>query len=64
MYQEGPLTKKPLHYVIRCAGCGSEIQISPLELAGRMVICTQCHLANPTRFFDVRGRLGGIENPI
>jgi len=64
VYQEGPLTKKPLHYVIRCAGCGSEIQISPLELAGRMVICTQCHLANPTPIFKVLRGIRGPENPI
>lgn len=53
MYNEGPLTHKPLEYVIRCAGCGNELRIQPLDLAGRLVICPSCKLANPTPIFRV-----------
>ena len=53
MYEEGPLKQKPLEYVIRCAGCGGELHISPLDLAGRLVICPECKLANPTPIFRV-----------
>ncbi len=53
MYNEGPLKQKPLEYVIRCAGCGGELHIQPLDLAGRLVICPECKLANPTPIFRV-----------
>ena len=53
MYNEGPLQRKPLEYVIRCAGCGGELRISPLDLAGRLIICPGCNLANPTPIFRV-----------
>lgn len=62
MYEEGPLTQKPLEYVIRCAGCGEEMRISPLDLSGRMVICPHCHLANPTPIFRVLKGIRGPEN--
>jgi hypothetical protein len=61
MYSEGPLRQKPLEYLIHCAGCGCEVRIEPLELSGRLVICPQCGLANPTPIFRVLHSARGDE---
>lgn len=42
-----------LRYVIRCAGCGKELEIVPEQLADRLAVCPSCGQANPTPIFRV-----------
>lgn len=44
---------KPLRYVIRCAGCGEEIEICPSELNERIAVCPACEMPNPTPIFGL-----------
>lgn len=46
-----PLGKRPLQYVIRCAGCNGEVAIAPAELENRMAVCPHCGLPQPTPVF-------------
>jgi rRNA maturation endonuclease Nob1 len=39
---------KPLRYVIRCAGCGEDVEIRPDELEDKLAICGHCNLPNAT----------------
>lgn len=45
--------KKPLRYVIQCAGCKRELEICPSELDDRIAVCPHCNLPNATPVFGL-----------
>ncbi|MBZ0135250.1 MAG: hypothetical protein K8I27_02615 [Planctomycetes bacterium] len=49
---ESPLhIRKPLRYVVRCAGCKEDVEICPTELDDKIAICPHCNLPNATPIF-------------